>query len=348
MGQQLAIEVAEDTPLYVVVDRAAAHYILTQSEADIEQFTQEDFCKNVESLVADILSKNVSDLNAQIILQRINKGEKLVDVTQMIPCGVGSETGQSDREAIARFYVAIAHLYAVLAKASGVLGVPDTEVMVDDTKSRLQRIKDILHIQLQNVQLAEDVYQLEKEIEHKKGVLPDLEPLYFDVYDPSAQLYTHMSDAAKTQFEYDIKHFYTGFADEDMPSDVSTYRDIPLSKCCQQRDRGSTELFEEYGRSLADIITGSNKARSEFSPIMNEIIIEVDGIVTIHPDLNVEQLDALIQNARETIVGEYMENESKYLKGLEMFEAIVEHQLGQTMQSQLANLNDQLYILVSQ
>ena len=348
MGQQLAIEIGEEVPLHVVVDRAAAHYIITQNETDIEQFTQEDFCKDVELLVTDILSRNVSDLDTQLISQRINKGEKLVDITQAIPCAVGSEADQSDREAIARFYVSIAHLYAVLAKASGAPNVPKREVNVDDIEPGLQRIKDIIHVQLRNVQLAKAVYQLEEKIEHRKSGLPDLEPLYFDVYDPSAQLYTQMSDAAKIQFEDDIRNFYVGFADEEIPSDVSTYADITLSKCCQSRDRESTELFEKYGHSLADIITSSKKAHSEIYPIMDQILIEVDGTVTVQPDLNVEQLDALMQNARETIVGEYMENERKYLKGLEMFEAIVEHQLGRTMQNQLANLNNQLYILVSQ
>jgi hypothetical protein len=43
-----------------------------------------------------------------------------------------------------------------------------------------------------------------------------------------------------------------------------------------------------------------------------------------------------------------MENERKYLKGLETFEAIVERQLSRTMQNQLANLNNQLYVLASQ
>ena len=348
MGQQLAVEMSEDIPLHIVVDRATAHYISTQTNIDVERFAQEDFCKDVESLVTDILSRNVNDLDAQVILQRITKGQKQVDMSEITPCVAGSETGLSDREAIARFYTAVAHLYAVLARASGGAGIPDTEVNVDNTEPRLQRIKDIIRIQLQNVRLIEDVYQLEKKMEYRKSVLPDLEPLYFDVYDPSAQLYTQMSEGATAQFRDDIKSFYAGFADDDIPPDILTYADITLSKSHKSSGQEFPELLKEYGRATADIVASARGADSQIAPIMDQVIVEIDGVRTVHPDLNIDRLNALMENAREVIVGEYIENEGKYLKGLEIFEAVIEHQLGRTMQNQLANLNNQLYVLVSQ
>lgn len=327
MGQQLTTEITQATPFNFTIDRFAAHYILTQDEVDIEQFTRQKFCKNIKSIVTEMLVNHMNECDAQRIVERINPGEK--DTEQ--------ERHLENCENIANFYVTIANLYAIVKKASDTPGITTCPI------HSLQNMKDIINVQMQNINLAKDIYFLE-EIDNTR----ELKTLYFDVYDPSSQLYTHMSDTANSQFQQDIRDFYTGFAGHELPSDIIEYNDISLEKCNISSSSENEQLFETYGRSLADIITCSKKIHNDTVSILEQIIIKIDGVDTINPNLNLLQVNEFVKNTREKIIEESIENLDKYKKGLEIFETVVEHLVNRTMQNQLYELNKQLHFLFTQ
>ena len=353
MGQQVSVEVSEDIPLPEAIDKISAHYITTQTAEDMELFTQEEFCSTVMKLLSDIFLKRIHDLDSQLVLQRIKKGSKALDLAELTPRTFEGHDSERAHLDIADFYVRIAHLYSVVARALNMSNLLDITQKARGMRShsepsRLENIKSLVDTQLRNVHLAKEIYGLEEKMQQRKEELPNLEPLYFDVYDPSAQLYTGMSKKAKRRFEEDIKGFYKGFTQEDIPSGISGYSDISLSKSCKSDKDDDTPLFEEYGQRMGDVVVGARKARDELLGIINSLMLEEEGVKTVHPELTTDKLNELIERSREVIVEKYMENESDYLAGMETLEAVVERLLGDTMRNQLSGLNSQLLVLISQ
>jgi hypothetical protein len=64
-----------------------------------------------------------------------------------------------------------------------------------------------------------------------------------------------------------------------------------------------------------------------------------EPIITIHPNLTYDMLDALINQTRETIIRLYSECERDFYKGMSLLHAIVEEIMLANLQTSLATLN---------
>ena len=62
--------------------------------------------------------------------------------------------------------------------------------------------------------------------------------------------------------------------------------------------------------------------------------------LTIHPELNEEKLQIAVETARKLIVDLYLRCEQDFVKGLMIFEAIVENQIKTNDERRITNLKE--------
>ena len=201
-----------------------------------------------------------------------------------------------------------------------------------------------------------------KSLNDEPGI-PELMALYLDDnYDYSSGTFSGMSDTTKKQFQNDLKTFYTAFTGNDvMPPEITKFSDIKLRdfnslKGCQ----GDTsplknkytiskndKLFAEYAKNTQNMILTASKNQSKLLDIINELFTYViDSYsgkqkIRVNPKLTDESLQKCVEKTRKLIIDLYINCEMDYVKGIKLYEAIVESKILETTQKQIQNLNKQ-------
>jgi hypothetical protein len=190
--------------------------------------------------------------------------------------------------------------------------------------------------------------------------IQELLQLYLDdKYDYSNGTFTGMSDETKKQFNQDLKTFYTAFTGNDvMPPEITKFSDIKLKdysklKGCQ----GSTptlknkytinkndKLFVEYAKNTQNMIQTAATNQSKLLDVINELFTYVIDPYTgkqkirINPKLTEESLQKSVEKTRKLIISLYVECEMGYVRGIKLYEAIVEAKILETTQKQIQSL----------
>lgn len=187
--------------------------------------------------------------------------------------------------------------------------------------------------------------------------------LYFDdKYDYSNGTFTGMSDETQKQFMKDLRTFYTTFTgNPDMPANITKFSDIKLrdyknQSGCQGPDplfkraytmNKNDKLFVEYAENIRKMIESASSKQSELLSIINEIFSYVidpytgKRVIRINPALNEEKLQNLVVKTRNVIIELYLNCEKDYVKGIKLYEAIVESKILETTKKQIENLEKQ-------
>lgn len=296
---------------------------------------------------------------------------------------------------IAKFYVRIAHIFAAIVttvnpiyvykdvkgekikipllklkslptELKGVTPTVETRNICDD------RLNILLNKNNYNVSKDTEIIvkpnfctmNLDKTTEKGKVLLqepgiPQLEELYYNVYDMKTGKYDKMSDAIKDgAYKKDLENFYKTFTGKTkMPMNsegkpiITSFRDIELkdyhnSRGCIRDEKSVLEplyrreyvgkkegLFEKYALHVKNMMQSTETNRNKLISIIDEIFTynkdvdkkkSTDKTIVINPEITLEKLTDITDKARNIIVSLYLTCEADFAKGVKIFEAIVE------------------------
>ena len=190
--------------------------------------------------------------------------------------------------------------------------------------------------------------------------IQELMQLYLDdKYDYSNGTFTGMSNETEKQFQQDLKTFYTAFTGNDvMPPEITKFSDIKLKdysklKGCQGDTptlknkytiNKNDKLFVEYAKNTQIMIQNAATNQSKLLDVINELFSYVIDPYTgkqkirVNPKLTEESLQKSVEKTRKLIIALYVECEMGYVRGIKIYEAIVEAKILETTQKQIDSL----------
>jgi hypothetical protein len=104
------------------------------------------------------------------------------------------------------------------------------------------------------------------------------------------------------------------------------------------------KLFGDYANHIKDMMNNTAENQDKLVAILETLFASAINPQTkrkeiiINPKITEALLQSLVEKARASIVEMYVKCESDFVKGLELFEAIVEKQIKDTSEAQIANL----------
>lgn len=200
--------------------------------------------------------------------------------------------------------------------------------------------------------------------------IPELMRLYLDDnYDYSNGSFTGMSNDTEKQFQKDLKLFYTAFTGiENMPDNIKKFSDIKLRDYnqkpgCQQPIAAlkgkytvnkKDDLFVKYADNIKQMIQSAADNQYKLLSVINELFTYVTDpytskrVIRVNPKLTEEGLQNAVIKTRKFIVNLYVKCEDDYVKGVQLFEAIVESKIIETTQKQIENLKKEASKIITE
>jgi len=198
--------------------------------------------------------------------------------------------------------------------------------------------------------------------------IPELEMLYYDVYDYSTGKFTSMSDTMLKQYNTDLQTFYTLFTgNQTMPSNVTKFSQIPLrdfqkiNSC--KKDGAFTKsykgtlkesLFKDYTDNIKNMMKNTDENQKKLLAIIDQLFVFIvdpqdstKKLIVINPKLDNKLLSKLVIDTRTNILNLYTTCEQDFFKGLQLFEGIVEKQIKDTTMVQIKNLEQNIEASIS-
>ena len=184
--------------------------------------------------------------------------------------------------------------------------------------------------------------------------IPELEALYFDAgFDPKTGKFMRMSSESKKDYEKDVRIFYEVFTGKPAPDTIQSFHDIPLTKYCQDNPvkiiKDDSTLWNKYAKHLREMRYQANKNRESLTGILNQIFVYETNIqtqthkITLSSSLTEGKLQKLVESARRIIIKLYLQCEVDYVKGIKIYEALVEAQILKTAKRQIKHLESSIH-----
>jgi hypothetical protein len=174
-----------------------------------------------------------------------------------------------------------------------------------------------------------------------------------------------MSDEMKKQYDDDIKILYSTFTGDNsnkIPSNIKTFSDIKMKiynnlEICNKSENPynikhygtlNDKLFMEYATHIKKMQSSIEERQQELLDILKDIFISVvnpennKNTFSIHPNLDTEKLNLIISKTIKILITQYVSCEKDYLKGLQIYEAIVENKIQKLTQEQIKQLEKQV------
>ena len=192
--------------------------------------------------------------------------------------------------------------------------------------------------------------------------IPELKRLYYDVYDFETGGYKSMSEKSRKQYESDVQNMYKVFSGSDsVPSNVKSFSDIKLkdfhnSKGCATNGvykRGyqmstKDKLYIEYSEHVQNMMKRAEDNQNKLLTVIDNIFAysvnpnTLKKEIRVSPSLNSESLQQIVEETRNIIMGIYVQCETDFTKGLDIFESIVEKQMMDTATARVDHLRDRI------
>lgn len=212
--------------------------------------------------------------------------------------------------------------------------------------------------------------------------IPELQFLYYDKYNYSEGGYTGMSGKMAKTYEDDVKKFYTIFTgNKKVPDAIKTFGDIKLKdfhrgEGCKGFDvktaaqpgvpqvskgpytkayTGSLKekLFSDYANHVKQMTQTATTNQDALLRVIDQLFVfnvnpqTLKKEVVINPKLDETNLQTIVENTRNLIIKLYLTCEQDFLKGLEIFEGIVEKQIMDTSKEQIQDLEETIEQVVA-
>lgn len=193
--------------------------------------------------------------------------------------------------------------------------------------------------------------------------IPELMELYYDdEYDYTTGKFSGMSQETRKDYEEDLRIFYNTFTNNNvssLPENIKNFKDIKLtdyksqSKCQGTQPALNTKvvgsltnkLFADYAKNVREMVKNANENQETLLSVINQLFVYTVNPKTlkkeihIHPDLNEENIHKIVLETRAVIMRLYLTCEQDYLKGIKIYEAIIDEKMLETTQKQIENLN---------
>ena len=201
-----------------------------------------------------------------------------------------------------------------------------------------------------------------KNLSDEQGI-PELETLYFDIYDFNTGKYVGMSNKARDEYEKDTLKLYQLISGKkNIPKDtngnltIKKMSEIPLigfhnqDLCKNSRWSGTykgnynDKLFKKYVEHIKQMTEKSQKLEKSLLKIINDLFVfwlepeKQKKTITINPNLNEKKLQKLTEKTRKIILELYIGCEEDFQKGLNIFEAIKKTKMLTTAKRRIHNL----------
>tara|TARA_B100000424_G_scaffold271437_1_gene274151 strand:- start:500 stop:1933 length:1434 start_codon:yes stop_codon:yes gene_type:complete len=178
--------------------------------------------------------------------------------------------------------------------------------------------------------------------------IPELEKLYYDIFDFKTGEFYGMSEKSKNQYFKDLTTFYTTLnKTKKLPPSIKRFSDIKLKdfhnqQLCKTSDspwkksytaKASNKLFKSYAKHVAEMIKNNQENEKHLLNIIEQLFSfwidpkTREKKITLNPKLNYKRLEKLIPPTREKLIKLYIDCEKDFQKGLNILEAIVKDRL---------------------
>ena len=179
--------------------------------------------------------------------------------------------------------------------------------------------------------------------------IDQLDKLYNDIYNSDNGEFTGMSENMRETYNKDLHTMYTAFTgNKEMPLDIKSFSQIPLrdftslSGCkgkpnnqYMQEYEGTTKdkLFVDYANHMREMMESSEKGKNALVGIFDQLFVfDVNPMtkkaeITINPKLSDDMLNKIVKETQLSIINLYTTCEENFIKGLQIFEQIIDEQL---------------------
>ena len=190
--------------------------------------------------------------------------------------------------------------------------------------------------------------------------ISQLERLYNDVYDYQAGKFTGMSDQMREEYNKDLTILYKSFTGKDeMPESIHSFSQIPLrdfrsmNGCnaepnnqymLEYEGTAKQKLFVQYANHIKETMDTASKNKDALIAILDKLFVFAVNPqtkkpeITINPKLTDPNLSAIVNETQKLIINLYVTCESNFIKGLEIFEQIINEQIKQQTQKKIDGL----------
>ena len=380
-----------------ITDETVIHYILTMDHKSLSKMYEIEYCDKLVILTSKILENNLSLTQLLEIAKQIKPQSREVNagINRQLVSSLEIERKQLSLE-IAKFYIQIAHLYAIIIKTINPMYVYKNSLgeVVRVPLSEKNSIPNDASVEIKPFNICEKNIELLKhqkndyeEEEEEKGAqyanetrkytpnscelsdiedsllidepgIPELLELYKDDnYDYSSGEFKGMSEKTKNEYLDDLLLFYNVFTGNNLdklPDDINTFSDIKLTKYKIECNKGENNkmnfnnssdnvnvLFKEYAENIKVMLENMHKNREALLKIINILFVYKQNIqtgekeITINNKLKENDIPDLILETRRIIIELYLTCEQDYLRGMEIYEAIVNKRVLETTEKQI-------------
>ncbi len=216
---------------------------------------------------------------------------------------------------IATFYVKIAHVYAVILKTMN----PTDSICASRMFTN----------------------------QPTNNGLSELDMLYNDFkYDLDSGEFKGRSNKMNKLYYANLEKFYRAFTGSPtMDYTIKSFAEIPISSYNQKSNSIACEnvdcLFEKYAINQSNGIRYASEAYSKLTNMLDELFVKKK----INPALTEKKLADIVSQARKIIIELYIECETSYEIGVQLYEAITNKILLETLKGQQDELHKQIILL---
>jgi hypothetical protein len=351
------------------LDFIACHYIFTTNFQNMTKLYDKKYCDELVILTGDIINKYYSQLEVSHLKERIETG-KVIPYNEKIIYINESNSKLSDCYQIAKFYVKISHLFFAILMTINPIFIYEDPITHKIIRASLQEknnippnvtptvISNSLCGKKINMLFGNEKYQLVQDLNEEEGI-PELINLYYDSgFDHNTNTFTKMSDKMNKKYQHDLREFYKIFTQTNfMPENIHSFSDIKLNQYSTEEElqeggkkRENLVIIKEYAKNLRNMIKNVNKIQKKLLDILDKIFIydkdpefpDNEEIIRISPHLTEKLLQNYIDTSRKLIVQLYIDCETDFLEGVQIYEALIENITFHTSLSQLEQLHEEL------
>jgi len=203
----------------------------------------------------------------------------------------------------------------------------------------------------------------------KEPGIPELETLYYDMYDYNTGKFNNMSSDMIKEYNTDLQSFYTLFTgDKKKPDSIKKFGDIPLRDYnkagpCKKPNgpfrksyKGTLKekLFMDYANNVQNMMKNTETNQKALLGIIDQLFVFIKDpqdpnkkLIVINPKLDNKLLSKLVVDTRSLIIKLYTTCEEDFFKGLQIYEALVEKQILDTSTAQIKKLQENVEETIS-
>jgi hypothetical protein len=173
-----------------------------------------------------------------------------------------------------------------------------------------------------------------------------------------------MSDQMREEYKKDLAILYKSFTGKDeMPESIQSFSQIPLrdfrsmNGCkgepnnqymLEYEGTPKQKLFVQYASHIKETMDTASKNKDALIAILDKLFIFAVNPqtekpeITINPKLTDATLNSIVNETQKLIINLYVTCESSFIKGLEIFEQIINEQIKQQMQKKIDDLKTEM------